>query len=214
MKLLMSPKLFRIFFYGIIFLFLSSFSDLSAQPLKVEPNNEKLLSGEPIIYRLKPEARGGQAYKLVYLVGAPVDVVWGFKTDFNNEFVLTNKFIEEHRLISREGNVVITEAKYSNRPGVKFRWRTTLLPSSYRLDFVLVNPQKSRQKFHYGHIQLESSGQNTKVTHVAYFDFFGAFLWVYYPWSGGMSAFLRYMARWEQQTILRLREKYTGHTKR
>lgn len=167
-----------------------------------------------MIYRLEPEARGGYAHKLVYLVGAPVDVVWRFKTDFKNQFMLTNKFIEEHQLISREDNVVITEAKYSNRPRVKFKWRTTLSPSSYRLDFILVNPQKSRQKFHYGHIQLEPLGQNTKVTHVAYFDFFGAFLWVYYPWSGGMSAFLRYMARWEQQTILRLREKYTGHTKR
>ena len=207
---MMSQILSRIFFYSILVLFLSSSNGLTAQPLKVEAKDEKVLNGEPLIYRLEPEARGGQAYKLVYLVNAHVDVVWGFKTDFNNEFVLTNKFIEKHRLISREDNVVITEAKYSNRPGVKFRWRTALSPSSCRLDFVLINPEKSRQKFHYGYIQLEAFRQNTKVTHVAYFDFFGAFLWVHYPWSGGMSDFLRYMGRWEQEAIILLKEKYVG----
>jgi hypothetical protein len=206
----MSNMLSQIFSICTLFFLLSSVNSLAAQPLKVEPKDEKLLNGEALIYRLEPEARGGQAYKLVYLVSANVDVVWRFKTDFNNEFVLTNKFIEENRLISHEDNVVITEAKYSNRPGVKFRWRTTLSPSSYRLDFVLINPEKSRQKFHYGYIQLEAFGQNTRVTHVAYFDFFGAFIWVHYPWSGGMSDFLRYMARWEQEAIILLKEKYVG----
>ena len=210
MKLLMSHMLSQIFSICTLFFLLSSVNSLTAQPLKVEPKDEKLLNGEPLIYRLEPEARGGQAYKLVYLVNAHVDVVWRFKTDFNNEFVLTNKFIEEHRFINREDNVVITEVKYSNRPGVKFRWRTTLSPSSYRLDFVLIDPEKSGQKFHYGYIQLEAFGQNTRVTHVAYFDFFGAFFWVHYPWSGGMSDFLRYMARWEQKAIILLREKYVG----
>jgi hypothetical protein len=200
----------QIFSICTLFFLLSSVNSLAAQPLKVEPKDEKLLNGESLIYRLEPEARGGQAYKLVYIVRANVDVVWRFKTDFNNEFVLTNKFIEENRFISREDNVVITEAKYLNRPRVKFRWRTTLSPLSYRLDFVLINPEKSKQIFHYGYIQLEAFGQNTKVTHVAYFDFFLAFLWVHYPWSGGMSDFLRYMARWEQEAIILLKEKYVG----
>jgi hypothetical protein len=206
----MSNMLSQIFSISTFFFLLSSVNSLAAQPLKVEPKDEKLLNGESLIYRLEPKARGGQAYKLVYLVRANVDVVWRFKTDFNNEFVLTNKFIEENRFISREDNIVITEAKYLNRPGVKFRWRTTLTPSSYRLDFVLINPEKSKQKFHYGYIQLEAFGQNTKVTHVGYFDFFWAFLWVHYPWSGGMSDFLRYMARWEQEATILLKEKYVG----
>ncbi len=211
-KLLMSNILLQIFFYSVIFLSLSSFDELSAQFPKVEPHGEKLLSAKPLIYRLEPEARGGQAYKLVYLVGAHVDVVWRFKTDFNNEFTLTNKFIKEHRLVSRKDNVVITEVEYSNRPDVKFKWRSTLSPSSYRIDFVLINPQNSRQKFHYGHVQLEPSGQNTKVIQVVYFDFFGAFLWAYYPWPGGMSDFLRYMVRWDQESILRLQDYYGAET--
>lgn len=211
-KLLMSNIGLQIFFYSVIFLSLSSFDALSAQLHKVEPDGEKVLSVKPLIYRLEPEARGGQAYKLVYLIGADVDVAWRFKTDFNKEFTLTNKFIKKHRLVSRKDKVVITEVEYSNRPDVKFKWRTTLSPCSYRIDFVLINPQNSKQKFHYGHVQLEPSGQNTKVIQVAYFDFFGAFLWAHYPWSGGMSDFLRYMVRWEQGSILRLKDYYGTET--
>jgi hypothetical protein len=88
----MSNMLSQIFSISTFFFLLSSVNSLAAQPLKVEPKDEKLLNGESLIYRLEPKARGGQAYKLVYLVRANVDVVWRFKTDFNNEFVLTNKF--------------------------------------------------------------------------------------------------------------------------
>ena len=55
-------------------------------------------------------------------------------------------------------------------------------------------------------------GESTKVTHVAYFDFFGATLWVHYPWGGGMLDFLEYTAQWEQRTILQLKNNY-GNTK-
>ena len=64
------------------------------------------------------------------------------------------------------------------------------------------------QKYHYGHIQLEPVPEGTRVTQVAYFDFWGASIWANYPWSGGMKDFLSYTARWEQETVLRLRGQY------
>jgi len=39
-------------------------------------------------------------------------------------------------------------------------------------------------------------------------------LWAHYPWAGGMSDFLRYTARWEQETVLKLKDKYLGDKKR
>ena len=41
-----------------------------------------------------------------------------------------------------------------------------------------------------------------------YFDFFGATLWMNYPWYGGMRHYLHYTARWEQETITRLIDQY------
>jgi hypothetical protein len=79
------------------------------------------------------------------------------------------------------------------------------------MDFVLLNPEECGQKFHYGHIQLESVagvGKKTRVTQVAYFDFFGVSFWVNYPWYGGMRYFLEYTVRWEQDTILKLKTIY------
>jgi hypothetical protein len=49
---------------------------------------------------------------------------------------------------------------------------------------------------------------DTKVTQVVYFDFFGATLWMNYPWYGGMRHYLHYTARWEQETITRLIDRY------
>jgi hypothetical protein len=198
----------RIVFLSFIFLLSTGFTILSVQPPTIEPTREQLLSGEPFIYRIQADTRGGEAYKLVYLVQVPIQIFWRFKTDFRGDFVQTNKYIEEQRVIREEQNLVILENKLSNRPESTFRWRNILYPSRYRLDFFLENPEQCGQRFHYGHFQLEPLGGYTKVTHVAYFDFFGSSLWAQYPWEGGMKAFLDYIARWDQQTILRLKKDY------
>ena len=181
---------------------------LTAQPASVDPSPEELIRETQVVYRIEPEARGGEAYKLVYLVPAPLKVFWRFKTDFNNDFLLGHKFIREHRFIGQQGNVVITEDIYTSAPGKVFRWRTTIYPTRHRLEFVLDNPRECDQRFHYGFIELEPFGEQTRVNHVAYFDFLGASLWANYPWPGGMLSFLRYTATWEQETIVRLRGKY------
>lgn len=160
------------------------------------------------IYRIAPDRRGGKAYKLVYLVSVQIDVFWRFKTDFDNNFLLENKYVQEHHFITRNGNKVITEDKYNYGPNVYFRWQTTIFPQIKRLDFVLLNPEQCRQKFHYGYIQLTSLPEGTQVTQVAYFDFWGSSLWTRYPWGGGMKDFLSYTARWEQKTILNLKNRY------
>ena len=153
------------------------------------------------IDKLPPDTRGGQAYRLVYRVDVPIDVLWRFKTDFSNPVFLTNKFISTHRLIRRTATMAVTAIEYAQRPKIEFQWQTHLLPLKYRLEFQLLNPEQCQQRFHYGYIQLQDRGNQTLVTHVAYFDFWGAFLWANYPWRGGMASFLRYMARWEQETV-------------
>lgn len=179
----------------------------SATPA-AQPGDQQAYNNDPVITKLKPERKKGRGYKLVYIIDATVDVVWKFKTDFDNQFLLSNKFFTSHRLVSQEPGVVVTENEYSNKPRVKFRWRTTLSPEQYLLEFVLLNPEECGQKYHYGHIQLEALGTRTRVTQVAYFDFFGVSFWVNYPFTGGMSSFLKYTAAWEQQTVLDLRESY------
>ena len=170
-------------------------------------------SGDEIaIYHLAPDTRGGKAYKLVYLVRVPIEVYWNFKTDFDNDFLVNNKYIRKHRFISRSNNTAVTENKYTNGPDVFFRWQTTVLPETHRLDFVLMNPENCGQTFHYGYIQLEAVNEGTWVTQVAYFDFWGASLWADYPWGGGMKDFLTYTARWEQDMVLRLKNQYSGKT--
>lgn len=163
-----------------------------------------------LIEQIAPEKRGGKAYKLIYFVQAPIYTYWKIKTDFNNTFLEENKYIKKHRFISKVGNEVITEDKYTNGPDVFFRWKTTVLQDSYHLDFILLNPEQCGQRFHYGSIQLEAVKQQTMVTQVAYFDFVGAALWVNYPWSGGMVDFLRYTVYWEQDMVLRLKDRYSG----
>lgn len=172
--------------------------------------NEQNSSGSDgiSIYQIAPDRRGGKAYKLVYLVSAQVDIFWRFKTDFDNNFLVENKYIQEHHFIARNGNEVITEDKYTNGPDVVFRWQTTIFPQAKRLDFVLLNPEQCRQKFHYGYIQLKSVPEGTQVTQVAYFDFLGSSLWANYPWGGGMKDFLSTTAHWEQKTILHLKNRY------
>lgn len=163
---------------------------------------------EILIERIKPAQGGGHAYRLTYHVNLPIRTFWKFKTDFDNTFVVENKFIRAHRFVMRSGDMVITEDKYTYGPDVFFRWRTTLATKHFRLDFVLLNPEECNQAYHYGHIQLEPDGAGTRVIQVAYFDFFGAAVWAYYPWAGGMKALLMYTARWEQATAKRLETRY------
>ena len=173
-----------------------------------QTRQKRFVNDEVFIYQIAPDKRGGKAYKLVYLVEVPIDVFWKFKTDFDNEFLVKNTYIREHNYISKNGNRFVTEDKYSHGPDVYFRWQTTVFPETYRLDFVLLNPKHCRQKFHYGHIQLESVAERTRVTQVAYFDFWGVSLWANYPWRGGMKDFLSHTAHWEQETILHLKDRY------
>jgi len=175
---------------------------------KDEPDIDRLMQGEVFIYKLHPENASGWGYKLVYAVAAPPKAYWNFKTDFENDFVLTNRLIADHRLVARQGNVAVTEIIHTDKPGVWFRWRTALSPKTRRLDFELVNPEECGQRFHHGHIQLEPLGGFTKVTQVAYFDFLGATFWVHSPLRGGMRANLAYTAHWEQETVARLIDRY------
>lgn len=164
--------------------------------------------GEAHIDFPKPDERGGKAYRLTYRVSVALEVFWLFKTDFDNDFLTTNKYIKSHVLIKKEGRTVITENTYSHGPNRSFRWRTKILPEKHRLTFELINPEECGQKFHYGYIQLTALGSQTLVTQVAYFDFWGVSLWVQYPWRGGMEDFLRYTAAWEQQTVSKRRAFY------
>ena len=186
--------------------------ELPAQAAK----KTELLEDKTLIRKLPPSQKGGSGYELIYVIDAPLDAFWKFKTDFDNEFLTTNKFIIGHRLISRHDNVVVTEDVFSedvyiHKHNAKFRWQTTVFPDTYRLEFVLLNPEECGQKFHHGSIQLESAGpqgHRTKVTQRAYFDFFGVSFWVHYPWYGGMKYFLTYSVEWERATIHRLKSTY------
>jgi len=204
----LSKGILRFGLSGICAALLCASPGFSSSISATEPTEQQLLSGQPLIYKLTPERKDGRGYKLIYMVDAPLDVFWKFKTDFDNQFLLSNKLIISHRFVSRNHNAVVTENEYSNKPKAVFRWQTTLLPDQHRLKFILLNPEDCAQKYHYGYIQMEAFGQKTKVTQVAYFDFFGVSIWVSYPFYGGMSYFLKYTAGWEQQTILKLKNKY------
>lgn len=207
-RILYLKNIFRFGIYGSgVALFCVS-TWLTSEIFAADPTDQPTLSSKPIIFKLKPERIDGRGYKLIYLVDAPLDVFWKFKTDFDNQFLLSNKFITAHRLIRRTQDEVITQSEYSNKPGAIFKWQTTLFPDLHLLKFILLNPDECGQKYHYGYIQLEPLGSRTRVTQVAYFDFFGVWMWVSYPFYGGMSYFLNYTAAWEQQTILKLKDTY------
>lgn len=167
---------------------------------------------EPVITTLKPERAEGRGYRLEYTVDAPLDVTWKFKTDFGSQVLLTNKMILSHRLVSRKDDEVVTETVYSNKPKLVFRWKTTLVPDQHQLKFELLNPEACGMDYHYGSIRLQAAGSATRVTQVAYFDFFGVSLWVSYPFRGGMSHFLNYTARWEQQAVPAYWHPHQGET--
>jgi len=183
-------------------------SGIPRQALSQEGGDEKVIGNRILIFKLTPAQREGKGYKLVYMVDAPLEVFWKFKTDFDNNFLESNKYIRSHRFIGRQGNVVITHNEYANKPGKIFKWQTTVDPDRHRLDFKLLNPPETGQIYHYGYIQLEALGVKTKVTQVAYFDFFGASLWVNYPFYGGMQYYLKGTTRWEKKTIIQLKDRY------
>ena len=197
----------RVFLFGFSAALVAILFAASGLPSEIpvpKPTEEQLLISNPIIFKLKPERTEGRGYEMIYTVDAPLDVLWKFKTDFDNQLLLSNKFITSHRLVSRNGNEAVTETQYSNKPKAIFKWQTTLLPDQHLLKFVLLNPEECGQRYHYGYIQLEALSFGTRVTQVAYFDFFGVSLWVNYPFNGGMSHFLKYAAQWEKQTILEI----------
>lgn len=163
--------------------------------------DEEQLKSAAVISKLMPERKHGRGFELSYLVDAALDVFWKYRTDFDNQDLLTNQFINSHRLVSREADVAITETVYSKKPNSIFRWKTTIYPDQYLLKYELLNPEECGQKYHYGYIQLERQGADTAVTQVAYFDFYGVSLWVNYPFKGGMTKFLKYTAQWEQDHI-------------
>jgi hypothetical protein len=169
------------------------------------PGPEPPPASEPVITVLRPERAAGRGYRLEYTVDAPLDVTWKFKTDFDSPVLTTNKMILSNRVVSRRAGEVVTETVYSNKPKLVFRWKTTLIPDQHRMEFVLLNPGECGEDYHYGDIRLQALGGETRITQVAYFDFFGASLWVKYPFRGGMSQFLGDTVRWEQQAVAKYR---------
>lgn len=196
-------KVFRHGLHAILTTVCVACGVLSSHVRAAAPDTDGLPGAEPVITALKPEGMEGRGYRLEYTVDAPLDMTWKFKTDFGSQVLLTNKMILSHRLVSREGDEVITETVYSNKPKLVFRWKTSLVPDQHLLKFELLNPEACAMDYHYGSIRLQAAGASaTRVTQVAYFDFFGVSLWVSYPFRGGMSHFLNYTARWEQQAVL------------
>jgi hypothetical protein len=206
--LLMPQVKFRVLLYFILSIFLTVSSGLTDKAFSQEPEKQKPVTDKLFIYKLKPENKNGKGYKLVYFVDVSLEVFWRFKTDFGNDFLLSNKYIKSHRLINRQKNVFITEDEYSYKPGTTFRWQTTVISDGFRLIFKLLNPEECNQRYHYGYIQLEAFETKTKVTQIAYFDFFGVSFWANYPFYGGMYDFLENTAHWEQETILKLKDRY------
>lgn len=164
---------------------------------------------ETVVIESVPPWQGlGKAYRITYGVGVPASVLWRFKTDFDGEFLTSNRYIESHRLVLQEPGRVVTENRYTYQPGLTFQWETLLFPSSRRMEYRLLNPNDCRQRFHFGTIELIPQDGGTRVVQTAWFDFTGAWLWYHNPWVGGMTAFLRYTALWEQETALRLKDRY------
>ena len=181
-----------------------------ASPMNKSVDSESSSEDTITIERIAPERSSGQGYRLAYHVDVPLDAYWKFKIDFDNDFLIKNKYIRDHRLILQNADMAITETKYTFGPDVFFRWQTTIHPKLRSLDFILLNPEQCRQRYQYGTIQLEPEGNGTRVIQKAYFDFLGASFWAYYPWQGGMRDFLTYTAEWEQKTALQLKDRYDG----
>jgi len=160
------------------------------------------------ISELAPVNGEGYGYRIVYRVPADIDTFRRFKTDFDNDFLIKNRTITSHRLLRRNGNIAVTETSYSAAPGKRFIWETTTDAENHRMQFRLIAPGSSGQRYHWGFIQLIKDGHQTIVVQQAYFDFTGAGFWVVYPWQGGMRDVLRTNAAWEQKAIMRMQAAY------
>lgn len=182
-------------------------SGASAEPM-VEGTGEASLDSDTVVTKLKPERAHGSGFEMVYSVAAAPNTYWRYRTDFEGRLILQNKFIKSHRLVSRDGSTAITETVYTNKPNTVFKWQTTVFPDRKLLEYELLNPAECGQRYHYGSVQLEALDGGTRVTHIAYFDFFGVSLWVNYPFKGGMSRFLKYTASWEQQLVAEFDRHY------
>lgn len=161
------------------------------------------------VHSIQSSGQNGHAYRLTYTVDVPLAHFWKFKTDFGGDFLLTNRYILANRLVSRHNNVYITETRYADAPATVFRWQTTIYPSAYRMNYLLLNPEECGQRFNRGTIQMTPESGKTRIEHSTYFDFFGATIWANFPGPGGMVGFLRYTADWERKTIKQLLDRYT-----
>ena len=157
---------------------------------------------------------GGYGYRLRYYIPAPIDVFWRFKTDFDNDVLLTNEELIEHRLVESFDNSVITENRYATAPGLKFLWQTNVISDELRLEFKLLNNEDCRHDFLYGVIELSPAGIYTQVTQTAFFNFVGASLWVKYQWYGGMESTLTKMVRWEQKVAYEFDRSFLAAVKK
>lgn len=185
---------------------------LTGVPAGRADDHQALLEQLAAMTRLEqlPASDGqGRHVRLTYYAPVDVAVFWRFKTDFRNDWLVSNDYIEAHRLVARNGDIVLTETKYTYGPDVFFRWRTELVPDKHTLRYTLLNPTECEQDYNRGEITLVPDGAYTRVTHTSHFDFTGAFLWAHFPGPWGMVDFFRYTARWEQETILRLEDRYT-----
>jgi hypothetical protein len=171
--------------------------------LSTNGNAETKGHDQILVQRIQSDTGGGYGYRLQYIVPAPIDTFWSFKTDFTSKILLTNDELLDHRVIQKLGNGVITENRYAFAPGMRFQWKTTVIRDQYRLEFELLNAKDLRHDFHFGSIQLTPVGNHTRVTQIAHFNFRGASLWVQYPWYGGMKYTLTKNARWEQKAASR-----------
>jgi hypothetical protein len=168
----------------------------------------KQLSAKTQLEHMTASDGKGRHVRLTYYAPVEAAIFWRFKTDFQNDWLVSNDYIEAHRFIAHRGNVVVTETKYTYGPDVFFRWRTELIPDKRILRYTLLNPVECEQIYNHGEITLEPDGAYTRVTHTSHFDFAGAFLWAHFPGPWGMVDFFRYTAQWEQETILRLKNRY------
>ncbi len=191
-------------FYNLLTLIALSYvfiSDLGTTPVGadcIKHDGDKWAS----IERLHLPREQGEGYRMTYCVDLPLEIFWQFKTDFHNEFLTSNPHIEMHRFVGRDGNAVLTENRYAHNSEKLFRWQTRVYASQYRMDFKLLNPDEAGQTFHFGTIRLEPGGRHTVVHQSARFQFSGATLWAFYPWRGGMRAFLQSFVNWEREAAL------------
>ncbi|MEI8246007.1 MAG: caspase family protein [Lentisphaerota bacterium] len=189
-------------FLGMIALLLSGCHNLPTFPESIYPTDEELLEKKIFVYRIEPESKGGEAYKVVYLVDASVDVVWKKKIDYNNP-IQSSKVIN-YQLVYNSDKYTITRETYSDSPEYNFTWKNTFSPDKKRIDFVLMNPIEVGQNFNYGYIKFEpvGIGDKTRVTQIGYFDFTYASYWINNMDKDGMTDFVTEMAKTDREKIL------------